>query len=140
MGLYKAPHTQSIKHMKEFKEGDILTLKDVQESFDRINNLSESSEQVDLSGFPIGKDGAVIFETWEEVENTFGRLIPLDDYIANSKHCKTIRIASQPGEFQANFTIKKNNRTFLVTFSSGFGYIKMLSKTSHFNFSIRVAF
>jgi len=70
--------------MKEFKEGDILTLKDVQESFDRINNLSESSEQVDLSGFPIGKDGAVIFETWEEVENTFGRLIPLDDYIANT--------------------------------------------------------
>ena len=41
MGLYKAPHTQSIKHMKEFKEGDILTLKDVQESFDRINNLSD---------------------------------------------------------------------------------------------------
>ena len=70
--------------MKEFKEGDILTLKDVQESFDRINNLSESSEQVDLSGFPIGKDSAVIFETWEEVENTFGRLIPLDDYIANT--------------------------------------------------------
>ena len=70
--------------MKEFKEGDILTLKDVQESFDRINNHSESSEQVDLSGFPIGKDSAVIFETWEEVENTFGRLIPLDDYIANT--------------------------------------------------------
>ena len=70
--------------MKEFKEGDILTLKDVQESFDRINNLSESSEHVDLSGFPIGKDGEVIFETWEEVENTFGRLIPLDDYIANT--------------------------------------------------------
>ena len=84
MGLYKAPHTQSIKHMKEFKEGDILTLKDVQESFDRINNHSESSEQVDLSGFPIGKDGAVIFETWEEVENTFGRLIQLDDHIANT--------------------------------------------------------
>lgn len=70
--------------MKEFKEGDILTLKDVQESFDRINNLSESSEHVDLSGFPIGKDGTVIFETWEEVENTFGRLIQLDDHIANT--------------------------------------------------------
>lgn len=43
----------------------------------RVNRLT-------YPAFQLGKDGAVIFETWEEVENTFGRLIPLDDYIANT--------------------------------------------------------
>ena len=67
--------------MKVFKEGDILTLEDVKESFEKINNKTILNESVDLSKYPVGKDGAIIFDSWEDVETAVGKLISLEDYV-----------------------------------------------------------
>jgi len=58
--------------MKRFKEGDILTLEDVKNSFDVANNKELIKVSADLSNIPVGKDGSLLFNSEEEYEKVFG--------------------------------------------------------------------
>ena len=72
--------------MKTFKAGDTLTLTDVIESFRKINGTGMPNDNVDLSNRPMDKDGAIIFDSWEDVERAFGKLISLEDHVNSVSH------------------------------------------------------
>lgn len=59
--------------MIQFKEGDSLTLEDVNRSFSRKGNLP------DFSRFPRGKDGAILFESWEDYEAALGGTVSFEE-------------------------------------------------------------
>lgn len=66
--------------MKQFKEGDNLTLEDVKQSFsDAKKNKTRLDESVDLSRFPMGKDGAILFSSKEEYEAAFGGTVSFEE-------------------------------------------------------------
>lgn len=68
------------KKMKQFKEGDNLTLEDVKQSFREVKkNKALLNESVDLSRFPIGKDGAILFSSNEEYETAFGGTVSFEE-------------------------------------------------------------
>lgn len=61
--------------MSHIKEGYPLTLKDVKESFSKIRE----GNLPDLSRFPRGKDGAILFKSWEEYEAAFGGTVSFEE-------------------------------------------------------------
>lgn len=66
--------------MKRFKEGDNLRLEDVKQSFrEAKNNKTLLNEGVDLSRFPIGNDGAILFSSEEEYEAALGGTVSLEE-------------------------------------------------------------
>lgn len=65
--------------MKQFKEGDTLTLEDVRQSFQEINNKGVINEGLGLNRYPIGKDGSILFNSEEEYEAAFGGTVSFEE-------------------------------------------------------------
>lgn len=64
--------------MKQFKKGDTLTLEDVRQSFQKINNKGVN-EGLDLNRYRIGEDGSILFDSEEEYEAAFGGTVSFEE-------------------------------------------------------------
>lgn len=64
--------------MKQYKEGDTLTLEDVRQFIQEINK-GVIDEGLDLHRYPIGEDGSILFDSEEEYEAAFGGTVSFEE-------------------------------------------------------------